>query len=95
MFNLATQAHSRKQVEESNHIYANSGFIYGQASPKIKMLNKITNQITMDSNEPRTPMFGFRNTVTLPVIAKIVKHFFVSCFSTEVMSQDIKNHKNN
>jgi hypothetical protein len=91
--NFATHPRTSTQAEDSQQSSADDRFIVVLGKhKKDRSANKVTNPDSVASKKSRTPMFGVRNTSTLPVIAKKAKSMslFVSCFSPEVTAQDIE-----
>jgi hypothetical protein len=90
---LLLSSSSSTQAEDSQQSSADDGFIVVSGKhKKDRPANKVTNPVYVASKKSRTPMFGVRNTSTLPVIAKKVKRMslFVSRFSPEVTAQDME-----
>jgi hypothetical protein len=76
--NFATQLHNTKQAEESKQGSTDDGFILVTGRHKNDCAaNKVSNQVSVASKKSRTPVFGVRNTTTLPVITKKAKHVFI------------------
>jgi hypothetical protein len=60
----------RLKTEDSQQSSADDGFIFVSGKHKNdRPVNKVTNLVSVASKKSRTPMFGVRNTSTLPVIA--------------------------
>jgi hypothetical protein len=91
--NFATQPRISTQAEDSQQSSADDRFIVVSGKhTKDRPANKVTNPVSVASKKSRKPMFGVRNTSSLPVNAKKAKRMslFVSRFSSEVTAQDIE-----